>query len=85
MAINNSSAQGVTLKVPLTIVSNNSAGTFTLYQGKLNTTTALLTLGNPAVGGNIVTGMGNNDTYVNGPLADIFHLGIIQVTISFFQ
>lgn len=61
--INNTSAGGVTLDVPL-----SASGTLTLTAGKVNTTaTNLLTLGTATAAGTLSGG--SNTAYINGPFA----------------
>ena len=63
LTINNSSAGGVTLNLPLSV-----SGTLTLTEGKVNTTSAnLLTLGTATATGTLSGG--SNTAYINGPFA----------------
>jgi hypothetical protein len=64
--INNSSAAGVSLNVPLSV-----SGTLTLTSGKVNTTaTNILTLGTATLAGSLSGGGVNS--YINGPFARTF-------------
>ena len=62
LTVNNTSASGVTLDVPMTL-----SGTLTLTAGKLNTSSANLLTINGTTAGSIAGG--NANAYVNGPLA----------------
>ncbi|UEQ76560.1 T9SS type A sorting domain-containing protein [Chryseobacterium arthrosphaerae] len=63
LTVNNNSAAGVTLEVPLSL-----SGTLTLTAGKINTTaTNLLTLGTATAAGTLSGG--SNTAYINGPFA----------------
>lgn len=78
LTVNNSSATGLTLDVPLSI-----SGTLTLTSGKVNTTNVnLLTLGTATAGGTL-TG-GSATAYVNGPLARTIIGGNSNTTYQYF-
>ncbi|WP_447634929.1 Ig-like domain-containing protein [Flavobacterium microcysteis] len=78
LTVNNSSATGVTLDVPLSI-----SGTLTLTSGKVNTTNVnLLTLGTATAAGTLAGG--STTSYVNGPLARTIISGNSNTTYQHF-
>lgn len=78
LTVNNSSATGLTLDVPLSI-----SGTLTLTSGKVNTTNVnLLTLGTATAAGTLAGGSAT--AYVNGPLARTIISGNSNTTYQHF-